>query len=67
MSRMIKRELSTVKIYSESDVVNFLEKFLKGSLSGDSFSGRTSWGEPENERLFFALNEIALGNFKVTP
>lgn len=65
MSKTIQRELSEEKVYSEKDVVLFLERFLKGSLSGDSFDG-CPWGEPENERLYFALSEIDYGNFKRT-
>ena len=62
-SRTINRELSKEKIYSEEDVVLFLEKFLKGSSCGDCFSIQP-WGETENERLYFALSEIGYGKFK---
>ena len=65
-SRTIKRPLSNEKVYSEKDVVLYLEKFLKGSLCGDCFNG-SPWGEKENERLYFALSEIDYGNFKVAP
>jgi len=61
-SRIIRRELSNSKEYSEKDVVLFLEKFLKGSLCGDCFSGQP-WGEKENERLYFAISEINYGKF----
>lgn len=62
-SRTIRRELSEEKVYSEKDVVLYLEKFLKGSSCGDMFDGQP-WGETENERLYFALSEIDCGNFK---
>jgi len=65
MSRTIQRELSDKKMYSEKDVVLFLEKFLKDSSCGDMFDGQP-WGEVENERLYFALSEIDCGKFKVT-
>jgi hypothetical protein len=61
-SKTIKRPLSGIKKYSEKDVVLFLEKFLKGSLCGDSFDG-CPWGETENERLYFALSEISYEKF----
>ena len=65
-SRTIKRPLSDEKVYSEKDVVLYLEKFLKRSLCGDCFDG-SLWGAIENERLYFALSEIDYGNFKVEP
>lgn len=61
-SKIIRRELSDEPKYSEKDIVLYLEKFLKGSTCGDAFSGQP-WGEVENERLFFAINEIDIGNF----
>lgn len=63
-SRIIRRELSDEKQYSEKDVVLFLEKFLKGSLCGDCFASQP-WGETENERLFYAISEIDYGKFVV--
>lgn len=48
------KELSDEKLYSESDISNYLRTFLKGSLSGDCFSHHPC-GEEINKQLYTAI------------
>jgi len=59
-SRIIKRELSKEKIFSEEDIVLYLETFFAKSFSGDSFS-ECPWGEESNKWLYVAIFGIEEG------
>lgn len=63
-SRMIRRKLNKEKKYSEEEIVLFLEKYMKKSLSGDTLAS-AFYGEEENIRLVGAIAEIDDGELDV--
>lgn len=55
--KITNQELSNKKIYSESDISQYLSKFLSKSLCGDCFSG-APWGNSENKNLYLAIQDL---------
>jgi len=55
LCKVTGKELSEEKVYSQADVSDFMAKFFKRALSGDSLSGGTPWGPEENKRLYIAV------------
>lgn len=60
MSKLFNHAFSQEKIYSEEDIVNYLESFMSGVMCGDYLSD-VPWGVEKNENLYIAIFGIKDG------